>query len=150
MATLFWPDLADPSRRGFLIGLLMLTTIAARGVRLNAPYLDQHAHRQTDVATIARNFYEKDPNIFWPQVNWRADGPNYVESTFPLVPWLISLGYRAVGEQPWVGRSIVAAFAVLGVIATFGLVSLYWGSLQAFLPDCSWRLAHWRFTLAGH
>lgn len=131
--TLFWPDLADVRRRGVLIGLLILLALGARAVRLNAPYLDQHAHRQADVATMARNFYESNPNILWPQVNWQADGPNYVESTFPAVPWLAGLGYRLVGEQPWVGRGIVALLGVLGVIATFGLVSLYWGQAAGFL-----------------
>jgi 4-amino-4-deoxy-L-arabinose transferase-like glycosyltransferase len=132
LAALVWTDLADPRRRGLLIGLVMLATLAGRSVRLNTPYLDQHAHRQTDVATIARNFYELYPNILWPQVNWRADAPNYVETTFPLVPWLTALGYRLVGEQPWVGRGLVVAFSVLGAVAMFGLVALYWGQAAGF------------------
>lgn len=132
LLALIWMDLGDPRRRALLVGLLMLATVAGRGVRLDAAYLDQHAHRQADVATIARNFYEKDPNILWPQVNWRADAPNYVESSLPLVPWLAALGYRLTGEQPWVGRAIVVLFAMLGVVATFGLVSLYWGQVAGF------------------
>ena len=102
-------------------------------VRLSDPFLDYLSHRQTDNATLARNYFEKNPNILWPEVNWYADRPNYIESTFTLVPWLTSLGYRVVGEQPWVARGLVTLFSALGVVATFGLVSLYWGQTAGFL-----------------
>ena len=102
-------------------------------MRLNSAYLDDHSHRQTDVATLARNYFEKNPNILWPEVNWYADRPNYIESTFTLVPWLTSLGYHAFGEQPWVGRGLVVLFSALGVVSLFGLVSLYWGQSAGFL-----------------
>ncbi len=128
----FWPVLSQPRWRGWLIVLLVILALTCRAVRLTVTYLDQHAHRQANVATIARNFYEKDPNILLPQVNWRADAPNYIESTFPLLAWLTALGYRVVGEQPWVGRSLVALCAALGVVAIFGLVSLYWGQAAGF------------------
>lgn len=130
---LFWRDLDNPRRRVLLIGLLLWVTLGARAPRLNTTYLDQHAHRQTDVATIARNFYEKDPNILWPQVNWRADAPNYIGTTFPLVSWLTGMGYYLVGEQPWVGRGLVALFSALAVVSMFGLVNLYWEQAAGFL-----------------
>ncbi len=133
IAACLWRWLAVPRLRLSLVLLVVGMTLAARGVRLDAPYLDHHAHRQTDVATIARNFYEDNPSIFWPQVNWRADAPNYIESQFPLVPWLASWIYRAVGERPWVGRGIVVLFAGLQAVALFGLVSLYWGQVVGFL-----------------
>jgi 4-amino-4-deoxy-L-arabinose transferase-like glycosyltransferase len=129
----FWPNLAERRLRFVLIALLLLITILPRCVRLNSPYLDAHSHRQTDNATLARNYFEKNPNILWPEVNWYADRPNYIESTFTLVPWLTSVGYRAFGEQPWVGRSLAVLFSVLGVVSTFGLVSLYWGQAAGFL-----------------
>ena len=132
-AALLWPRLDDRRARPLLVALLILLTLASRGIRLNAAYLDHHSHRQTDVATIARNFYQVDPNILYPQVNWRADAPNYIESTFPLLPWLTGLGYRVTGEQPWVGRGLAALFAALEVVALFGLVSLYWGQVAGFL-----------------
>lgn len=132
IAACLWPWLAEPRLRLSLLLLVLGVALAARAVRLDAPYLDHHAHRQTDVATIARNFYEDNPSIFWPQVNWRADAPNYIESQFPLVPWLASRAYRTVGEHPWVGRGIVALFAGLQVAALYGLVSLYWGQVTGF------------------
>ncbi|MCX6031084.1 MAG: glycosyltransferase family 39 protein [Chloroflexi bacterium] len=132
-AALLWPRLNDRRARMPLVALLILLTVASRGIRLDAAYLDHHSHRQTDMATLARNFYEVNPNILYPQVNWRADAPNYIESTFPLLPWLTGLGYRIAGEQPWVGRGLVALFAALEVVAIFGLVSLYWGQAAGFL-----------------
>ena len=129
----FWPSLAERRLRFVLVALLLLITIAPRCVRLNDPYLDYLSHRQTDNATLARNYYEKNPNILWPEVNWYADRPNYIEWNFTLVSWLTSLGYRIVGEQPWVGRGLVVLFSGLGVVALFGLVSLYWGQVAGFL-----------------
>ena len=129
----FWPLLAERRLRGALVILLLLITILPRCVRLNDAYLDNLSHRQSDNATLARNYFEKNPNILWPEVNWYAHRPNYIESTFTLVPWLTSVGYRIVGEQPWVGRSLVVLFAALGVVAMFGLVSLYWGQVAGFL-----------------
>lgn len=133
LAACLWPWLAAPRLRLPLLLLVLGLALTARAVRLDAPYLDHHAHRQTDVATIARNFYEDNPSIFWPQVNWRADAPNYIESQFPLVPWLASRVYQLTGEQPWVGRGIVTLFAGLQVVALYGLVSLYWGQVVGFL-----------------
>jgi 4-amino-4-deoxy-L-arabinose transferase-like glycosyltransferase len=128
-----WPALAERRLRAALIVLLLLITILPRCVRLNDPFLDYLSHRQTDNATLARNYFEKNPNILWPEVNWYADRPNYIESTFTLMPWLTSLGYRAVGEQPWVARSLAVLFSALGVISLFGLVGLYWGQAAGFL-----------------
>ncbi len=130
---LFWRELANPRRRVLLVCLLLWVTLGARAPRLGTTYLDQHAHRQTIVATIARNFYEKDPNPFWPQVNWRADEPNYVATTLPLVPWVTGMAYHLFGEQPWVGRSLVALFSLLAVVSIYGLVGLYWGQAAGFL-----------------
>lgn len=128
-----WSRLAMPRLHLPLALLVLAVALSARAVRLDAPYLDHHAHRQADVATIARNFYEDNPSIFWPQVNWRADAPNYIESQFPLVPWLASWVYRMVGEQPWVGRGIVALFAGVQMVALYGLVNLYWGQTAGIL-----------------
>ena len=129
----FWPSLAERRLRIALIVLLLLITILPRCVRLNDPYLDYLSHRQSDNATLARNYFEKNPNILWPEVNWYADRPNYIESTFTLVPWLTSLGYRVFGEQPWVGRGLIVLFSALGVVSLFGLVGLYWGQAAGFL-----------------
>jgi hypothetical protein len=116
-------------RRAVTVGLLVLLAIAVRSVGLKAPYLDYHCHRQTDTASIARNFYEKDPDIFLPQVNRRADAPNYVEAEFQLIPWLAAAAYRVVGEVPWVGRGLVVLFGGLAVLAAFGWVAVSCGYL---------------------
>ncbi|WP_226574188.1 hypothetical protein [Microseira wollei] len=46
--------------------------------------------RETDISGIARNFYREVMNLFYPRIDWRGDGPAYVEMEFPLYPWLIS------------------------------------------------------------
>ena len=53
--------------------------------------------RETDVAAISRNFYREGMNICYPRIDWRGNGPGYVESEFPLHPWLIAAAYRSFG-----------------------------------------------------
>jgi 4-amino-4-deoxy-L-arabinose transferase-like glycosyltransferase len=64
--------------------------------------------RQSDTATIARNFLT-DPNILFPRINWGGAGPGYVETEFPLYPWTVSLLYRVLGEHVWLGRAVALA-----------------------------------------
>src|SRR4051794_592913 len=44
--------------------------------------------RQSDTATIARNFATNGMHLFFPQINWGGAGPGYVEAEFQLMPWL--------------------------------------------------------------
>ncbi len=132
LALPFWRRLDDPALRRWLIVLLLGFTVATHLVRINVPIVDQHAHRQTTTASIARNFYETNANILYPEVNWRADIPNYIESEFPLLPWLAAAGYRLVGEQPWVPRVLVLLATMLGIYSLFALVTHFWGQAAGF------------------
>jgi len=40
--------------------------------------------READIASIARNYYREDMNLFSPRIDWRGDGPGYVEMEFPI------------------------------------------------------------------
>ena len=53
--------------------------------------------RETDTGAIARNYYHEDMNIFMPRIDWRGDGPGYVESEFPLFPWTAACLYHVFG-----------------------------------------------------
>ena len=141
LVLLLWVDLSDPRRRLWLVGALLVLTVGPRAVLLDSPYLDHQCWRQCDTASIARNFHEKSPNIFLPEVNWRADAPNYVESELQILPWLTAMGYRITGERPWVGRAIVVAFAALGTLAVFGLTSHYLGQATGFFAAIFWALS---------
>jgi uncharacterized membrane protein len=92
-----------------LVGILLLGLVL-RLLFITAPLLDAHRWRQIDTATMARYFYQDSLNPLYPQVNW--GGPEgYVESEFPLVPWIAALLYYAFGPDDVWGRVTSVAFS---------------------------------------
>ncbi len=69
--------------------------------------------RESDVGSIARNFYREDGNILRPRIDWRGDGPGFVESEFPIYPWTVSLLYRAFGYHEQLARTLSFTISLL-------------------------------------
>src|SRR5438128_2010968 len=65
---------------------------------------DQHGWRQADTQAIARNlaFEEFDP--LRPRIDWRGDGPGYVETELQLYPAIVAAAMRVTGESVWPGQ----------------------------------------------
>lgn len=83
--------------------------LALRFVNLQDPLTDKQAWRQTDTAAIARNFSEEGYSLFYPRVDWRGTTPGYVETNFPLYPFVVALLYAAAGSSyEWLGRLVAA------------------------------------------
>ncbi len=80
--------------------------------------------RECDVAAIARNYYREDPRFLYPRIDWRGDGPGFVEMELPVTPWLISRLYRLFGFHEVLGRLLVYAFSLL-TLATFFRLAHY-------------------------
>ncbi|WP_181779210.1 ArnT family glycosyltransferase [Pseudonocardia pini] len=83
--------------------------------------------RQSDTATIARNFAANGMNIFFPQINWGGSGPGYVETEFQLLPWLTAVTYLVFGEHVVLGRLISLAIMLVAAAA-------FWGLARRLLP----------------
>lgn len=97
--------------------------------------------RESDTATIARNFARDGMQLFWPQIDWRGAGPGYVESELPLMPWLAAALYLVFGEHPSLGRLVSLAFTVLAAAA-------FWGLARRLLPLPAARWAMAAFALS--
>ncbi|GAA4697106.1 hypothetical protein GCM10023215_39060 [Pseudonocardia yuanmonensis] len=97
--------------------------------------------RQSDTATIARNFAANGMNIFFPQINWGGAGPGYVETEFPLMPWLTAATYLALGEHIVLGRLVSLAFMLIAAGA-------FWGLARRVLPGAAARWALAAFFLS--
>jgi hypothetical protein len=64
---------------------IILVLIIAAALRLNnitQPFVDDNAWRESSVAMMAQNFYQKSWNIFYPEVNWVGPGPGYRGANF--------------------------------------------------------------------
>jgi hypothetical protein len=117
-------DVPTPGRtaqRWLLLAIVLLTSLP-RLIHLDDGLLGPDEWRETDTASIARNFAEEaSPDILWPRVNWGEPGPGYVEAELQLLPYAVQLLYRAAGPQPWIGRAVAVALTAMSTLAMFAL-----------------------------
>lgn len=84
--------------------------------------------RQSDTASMARNFWAGGFHLFLPQIDWGGAGPGYVESEFPGYPFLVALLYRATGgEHVWLGKLVALGFMT-------GALGAFWGLGRRVVP----------------
>ncbi len=107
------------------IAAILLITFLTRLAGINNPILGWHSWRQSDTASIARNFFEYGFNILYPQINWGGSGTGYVESEFHIYPFIVSLFYIVSGADDAVGRLISLLFSVLSVFGLYLLVKKF-------------------------
>ena len=96
---------------------LFLLGAAVRSIDVWRP-VDHPSWRESDIASIARNYAREGMNILYPRIDWRGDGPGYAEMEFPLFPWLIATTYKLTGIQEINGR-FISYFFSLGSIIVF-------------------------------
>ncbi len=143
----------------WITGAILVACLSLRLALAWMPLAGVHGWRQCDTASVASNFATESMNLLRPRVDWRGDGPGYVEMEFPLFPWVVAAAYRLVGVHDAVGR---IAAALGGVAAcwwllrlatrTSGPVVARWSALlfailplnvyygAAFMPE-SWMIA---------
>ncbi|MDH7513627.1 MAG: glycosyltransferase family 39 protein [Clostridiales bacterium] len=63
-------------------------------------------------------------NILYPRIDWRKDGPGYVESEFPVYSWMVAVLYKMFGYHEEIARIVSFLFSALSCIIVFKL-SLY-------------------------
>src|SRR3954469_2300512 len=91
---------------------ILLFAIYLRSQYLTLPMAEAHRWRAVTNSDIARNFYERSMNLFYPQVNWGGAQQPYVGMEFPLLQYLAALLYFPFGESAVIGRLISMAFSV--------------------------------------
>jgi hypothetical protein len=80
---------------------------------------DWQGWRQADTQAIARNFVEEDFTPLEPRIDWRGDGPGFVETEAQLYPTLIAATMEVTGEAEWPGQllSLACTAAALALLA---------------------------------
>ena len=125
---MYGPGQSTPRSYADYLPIVVILVVAA-ALRLNniaQPYVDDNAWRESSVAMMAQNFYEKSWNIFYPEVNWVGPGPGYQGREFQTISYLAALLYTLFGKHDWIGRCLAVAFGTLGVFALYQLVRLLW------------------------
>src|SRR5437868_12405956 len=92
------------SRQNTILVFVCVAAVAVRCWKIDAPFTDSWSWRQTDVAAIARNYFENGFHFSRPQIDWAGNEPGYVGTEFPILPFAAALTYEATGVHEWVGR----------------------------------------------
>lgn len=125
------PTVQSLFKNSNMIYLILFLALILRLYHLNYPYLDHHAWRQTDTAAMARNLQESGFNIMYPQVDWRGDGPGYVEAEFQLLSYITALLYVPFGVHEYIGRLVVIAFSLASIYYLYKLTGFYFDKKTA-------------------
>jgi 4-amino-4-deoxy-L-arabinose transferase-like glycosyltransferase len=142
--------------RRIALCLFILASVAVRFWRIDAPFDDFWSWRQSDVAAIARNYYENGFHFTQPQIDWAGNEPGFVGTEFPLLPFTVALLYKFLGVHEWIGRSLTIVFFAASVPFVFllarrvfdefaGILALVFyafapmmiAASRAFMPDMS-------------
>jgi 4-amino-4-deoxy-L-arabinose transferase-like glycosyltransferase len=101
---------------------ILLFTLLIRLYHITFPVIGWHSWRQADTASIARNFFQEESNIFYPRIDWRGDTEGYVECEFQIYTFLVSGLYNLFGVNEFFGRLVSVIFSVLTVFGIYLLV----------------------------
>ncbi|MDH4231851.1 MAG: glycosyltransferase family 39 protein [Nitrospirota bacterium] len=118
------------TKKYLLIGIIVIAAIL-RLNHINQPLVDAFSWRQSSTAMMADNFYNKNWNIFYPEVSWGGPGPNYQGREFQTVSYLAALLYTVFGQHDWIGRGIPVIFGLWGLFALYQLVRRIWDEQRA-------------------
>lgn len=98
----------------------------------NPPLEVSHNWRQTTVAMVARNFFEKNSNIFYPRLDIGGDKTGITGMEFPVLNYLIYLISLLFGFEDWYGRLINLMVSSFGIYFFYKLIKKYFDEEIAF------------------
>jgi 4-amino-4-deoxy-L-arabinose transferase-like glycosyltransferase len=111
--------------------LVWILAVAVRLILIDQPYVDHWSWRQSDVAAIARNFFEYGFHFGYPQIDWAGNSAGYVGTEFPVLSFFAAICYKFAGIQEWIGRSQSVVFFAISLPFFFLLVREIFGSTAA-------------------
>ncbi|MBM3282897.1 hypothetical protein FJY90_01460 [Candidatus Gottesmanbacteria bacterium] len=105
--------------------LLILTVIPFRIFNVNLPLLDLHSFRQTQTATIARNFYLNGINLFQTELDVFGIGKErFLLLEFPLYEAIVTFLYNFFFFDEIWGRIVSIIFGLIAGVYLYRLVML--------------------------
>lgn len=122
-----------PAKSGaiYLVAVIAVGAFVVRLIGIDQPFIDPWSWRQSDVAAIARNFFENGFHFTRPQIDWAGNQPGYVGTEFPVLPFLAALCYGRLGVQEWIGRIQGVVLFVAALPFFFGFVRRIFGNVTA-------------------
>lgn len=135
---------ASDARSRLIVAGIVLLALVLRLYHLGAPPIGIHAWRQSDTASIARNYAREGYDFAHPRIDWAGDRSGYAETEFPLYQFSVACVYAATGIHEWAARLLTAVMSAATVWVIFDLATLLasrrvgvWAALLfALLPLC--------------
>lgn len=93
---------------------------------------DQAGWRQADTQAIARNLAFEELSPLRPRIDWRGDGPGYVETELQLYPTLVALAMRTTGESVWPGQLLSLVCVALAAALVYAALARRFGPRAAY------------------
>lgn len=109
----------------------------------NPPLEAGSVWRQCDGLMIARNFYEKNPNILYPMVDMPGDKTGIAGSEFPIFNYLIYILSLPFGFHDWFGRVINIIVSSLGIFFFYKTIKRFFGEEGAFYSAITLLVSLW-------
>jgi 4-amino-4-deoxy-L-arabinose transferase-like glycosyltransferase len=94
---------------------------------------DWQGWRQADTQAIARNLAHEEFDPLRPRIDWRGDGPGYVETELQLYPALIALVMKATGESELPGQLLSLIFVALAAALLHRALARRFGDRAAYV-----------------
>jgi 4-amino-4-deoxy-L-arabinose transferase-like glycosyltransferase len=124
--------------------MVSILAVAVRLIGINQPYIDNWSWRQSDVAAIARNYFQGGFHFAHPQIDWAGDAPGYVGTEFPILPFIAAICYKIFGVHEWIGRVQAVILFAISLPFFFLLVRKISGEIAAV-----WALFFYSFAPLG-
>ena len=121
--------------------LISIVAVSVRLILIHQPFVDHWSWRQSDVAAIARNYFQGGFDFARPQIDWAGDQPGYVGTEFPILPFIAALLYKLFGSHEWIGRIQAVILFALSLPFFFLLVRNVAGEVAAL-----WALFFYSFA----
>jgi hypothetical protein len=120
--------------------LLFIIGLGLRCTELFHP-VDTASWRESDMSSIARNYYRNGMDFFHPQIDWGGRGPGYTESEFPMYPYLIAVSYKLTGIWEPTGRILSFLFSLATMLIFFRLSRHLFNARTAFVVSFFFALS---------
>lgn len=98
-----------------------------------APLEVNHNWRQTTVTMVARNFYEVDPNPYFPRLDFGGAAEGISAMEFPFLNYLIYVVSLIFGYEHWYGRLINLVITSGGLWFFHQLIAGLFNQRRAFI-----------------
>jgi hypothetical protein len=89
-----------------------------------------HQWRQTDCASIAKNYFENGMDFLNPQIHWQGVENGKAVSEFPVINYSVALLYEIFGEKEMIYRLLVLIIFFISMLVLFYSIYIVGQSLM--------------------